>query len=171
MFFIISQSLLKLMSIKSVMSSNHLTLCLPFSSCLQSFPASRSFPVSWLLASSGQSIGASVSPSVLPMNIQGWFPLGWTRLTSLLSKGLSGVFSSTTACVLSNLCVIETLTPKVMVLGGRTSGVMRLQGWKLHECDQCPDRGLREPALSLPREGTGKAPSVDWEAGPHQTPD
>ena len=92
-------------------------------------------------------------------------------MTSVLSKGLSGVFSSTTARVLSNLCVIETLTPKVMVLGGRTSGVMRLQGWKLHECDQCPVRGLREPALSLPREGTGKAPSVDREASPHQTPD
>ena len=66
-----------------------------FSSCLQSFPASRSFPMSWLLALGGQSIGGSASASVLPMNIQGWFPLGWTGLTSLLSKGLK-VFSSTT---------------------------------------------------------------------------
>ena len=105
------------------------------------------------------------------MYTQDLLPLGLTGFIAMLSKGLSGVFSSTTACVLSNLCVIETLTPKVMVLGGRTSGVVRLQGWKLHECDQCPDRGLREPALSLPREGTGKAPSVDWEAGSHQTPD
>ena len=69
---------------------------LPFSSCLQSFPASGSFPMNWLFASGGQSIGASTSVSVLPMNIQGWFPLGLTGLISLLSKGLSRVFSSTT---------------------------------------------------------------------------
>ena len=67
----------------------------PFSSCLQSFPASRSFPVSWLLTSGGQSTGASASASVLPMNIQGWFPLGLTSLISLQSKGLSRVFSYT----------------------------------------------------------------------------
>ena len=68
----------------------------PFSSCPQSFPAWGSFPVSWLSTSGGQSIGASALASVLPMNIQGWFPLGWTGLISLLSKGLSRVFSSTT---------------------------------------------------------------------------
>ena len=62
-------------------------------SCLQSFPASGSFPVSRLFTSSGQSIGASAS--VLPMNIQGWFPLGLTGLISLKSKGLSRVFSNT----------------------------------------------------------------------------
>ena len=56
----------------------------------------ESFPVSQLFASGGQNIGASASASVLPMNIQDWFPLGWTDLISLLSKGLSGVFSSTT---------------------------------------------------------------------------
>ena len=67
-----------------------------FSSCLQSFPASGSFPVSWLFASAGQSIGALASASVLLMNIQGWFPLGWTCLISLQSKGLSRVFSSIT---------------------------------------------------------------------------
>ena len=61
----------------------------PFSFCLQSFPASRSFPISWLLASGGQSIGASVSTSVSPTNIQSWFPLGFTGLMSLQSKGLS----------------------------------------------------------------------------------
>ena len=65
-----------------------------FFSCLQSFPASVSFPMSWLFASGGQSIGAS--GSVLPMNIQDWFPLGWTGWISLQSKGLSRVFSSTT---------------------------------------------------------------------------
>ena len=69
----------------------------PFSSCLQSSPASGSFPMSQFFASGGQSIGASASASVLPMNIQGWFPfLGMTRLISLHSKGLSRVFSSIT---------------------------------------------------------------------------
>ena len=65
-----------------------------FSSCLQSFPASGSFLMSWLFASGGQSIGVSASASVLPMNIQDWFPLGLTGLI-LLSKGLSRIFSST----------------------------------------------------------------------------
>ena len=69
-----------------------------FSSCLQSFPESGSFPVSPFLASGGQSIGASASASVFPLNIQGWFPLGWTGWISLKSKGLSRVFSSTTTC-------------------------------------------------------------------------
>ena len=64
-----------------------------FSSCPQSFPASGSFPVSQFFASGGQSIGAS--SSVLPMNIQDRFPLGWTSLISLQSKGLSRIFSST----------------------------------------------------------------------------
>jgi len=67
----------------------------PFSSCSQSFPASGSFTVSWLFASDGQNIVASVSVSVLLMNIQGWFSLELTGLLSLLSKGLSRVFSST----------------------------------------------------------------------------
>ena len=65
----------------------------PFSVCLQSFPASGSFPVSWLFTTGGQSTGASAS--VLPMNIQGRFPLGWTGWISLQSKGLSRIFSST----------------------------------------------------------------------------
>ena len=69
---------------------------IPFSFCLQSFPASRSFPVSQFFPSGGQSIGTSTSASVLPMNIQDWFPLGLTDLISLLSKGLSRVFYSTT---------------------------------------------------------------------------
>ena len=68
----------------------------PFSSLLQSFPASGSFPMSQFFTSGGQSFGASTSASVLPMNIQGWFPLGWTGWISLQSKGLSRVFSSTT---------------------------------------------------------------------------
>ena len=67
-----------------------------FSSCPQSFPASGSFPVSQLFASGDQSIGASASASVLPVDVQDWLPLGLTGLISLLSKWLSRVFSSTT---------------------------------------------------------------------------
>ena len=70
---------------------------IPFSSCLQSFSASGSFPVSWFFASASQSIGTSASATVLPMNIQGWlFPLGLTGLISLQFKGLSRVYSSIT---------------------------------------------------------------------------
>ena len=69
---------------------------IPFSSHLQSFPASGSFPMSQFFTSGGQSIGVSGSTSVLPMNIQDWFPLGWTGWISLQSKGLSRVFSNTT---------------------------------------------------------------------------
>ena len=68
----------------------------PFSSCPQSFPESGSFSVSQFFASGGQSIGVSVSTSILPMNIQDWFLLGWTGWISLQSKGLSRVFSNTT---------------------------------------------------------------------------
>ena len=67
-----------------------------FSSCPQSFPGSGSFPMSQLFTSGGQSVETSTSPSVLPMNIKGWFPLELTDLISLLSKGLSRVFFSTT---------------------------------------------------------------------------
>ena len=68
----------------------------PFSSCLQSFPASGSFQMSQLFTSGCQSIGASASTPVLPMNIQNCFPFGWTGLISLQSKGFSRVFSNTT---------------------------------------------------------------------------
>ena len=68
----------------------------PFSACPQSFPASGYFQMSQLFAWGGQSIGVSASASVLPMNIQDWFPLGWTGWISLQSKGLSRVFSNTT---------------------------------------------------------------------------
>ena len=75
-----SRSPPKLMSIESVMPFNHLV---PFSSCPQYFPASRAFQMSQLFASGGQSIGASASTSVRPMNTQDWFPLGWTGWISL----------------------------------------------------------------------------------------
>ena len=73
-----------------------ISFSIPFSSCLQSFLASGSFPMSQLFASGGQSIGVSVSASVFPLIIQGWFPLGWTGWLSMQSKGLSRVFSNTT---------------------------------------------------------------------------
>ena len=69
---------------------------IPFSSRLQSFPTSGSFPMSQFFTSCGQSSGVSASASVLPMNIQDWFPLGWTGWIFLQSKGLSKVFSNTT---------------------------------------------------------------------------
>ena len=69
---------------------------IPFSSCPQSLPASESFPMSQLFSSGGQSIRVSASASVLPMNTQDWFPLGWIGWISLQSKGLSRVFSNTT---------------------------------------------------------------------------
>ena len=87
-----SRGLLKLMSIESVMPSNHLILCCPLL-LLLSFMVLSNWSV---FASGGQSIGVSASISVLPMNIQDWFPLGWTGWTSLMSKGLSRVFSNTT---------------------------------------------------------------------------
>ena len=94
--FTISRRLFKFVSIEAVMLSNHLILCHPLLLFLQSFPASRSFPMNSLFTSGDQSIGALVSASVLPMNIQVWFPLGWNGWISLQSKRLSRVFSNTT---------------------------------------------------------------------------
>ena len=68
---------------------------IPFSSCLQSFPVLGSFPMRQFFTSRGQSIGVSASASVFPMNIEDWFPLGFTGLISLLSNGLSKIFSNT----------------------------------------------------------------------------
>jgi len=90
-----SKSLLKLIFIELVMPSISSSV-VPFSSSLQSFPASGSFPISQFFTSGGQSIGVSAWASVLPMNIQDWFPLGWTGWISLQSKWLSRVFSNTT---------------------------------------------------------------------------
>ena len=89
-----SRSLLKLMSHELVMPSNRLTLS--SSSRLQSFPASGSFQMGQFFTLGGQSRGVSASTSVLPMNIQDWFPWGWAGWISLQSKGLSRVFSHTT---------------------------------------------------------------------------
>ena len=91
----ISQSLLQFMSIESMIPSTISFCVTPFSSCLQSFPASGSFLMSQLFASDGQRTGASASASVLPVNIQDWFPLGLTGWIFLLSKWCSRVFSNT----------------------------------------------------------------------------
>ena len=111
--FTISQSLLRLMSIELVMQSNHLILVILFFSCLQSFPASGSFPVSEFFASGGQSIGASASTSVLPMNIQSWFPLGLIGLISLQSKWLSKVSSNTTVLKYQLVIMVEVYFQKL----------------------------------------------------------
>ena len=93
--FTISQSLLKLMSIESMMPSNPLVLCHPLLLWPSIFPSIRVFSSESTLLIGGQSIGASASASVLPVNIQDWFPLGWTGWISLQSKGLSRVFFNT----------------------------------------------------------------------------
>ena len=91
-----SQSLLKLISIKWWCHPTQLVSVITFSSNLQFFPASGSFQMSQFFTSGGQSIEVSASASVLPMNSQDWFALGWTGWISLQSKGLSRVFSNTT---------------------------------------------------------------------------
>ena len=83
-------------NISSVAESPTISFSVVPFSCLQSFPAVGSFQMSQFFASGGQSIGVSASTSVLPMNIQDWFPLGWTGWISLQSKGLSRVFSNPT---------------------------------------------------------------------------
>ena len=101
----------------------------PFSSCPQTFLASGSFPMSQLLISGDQSIGVSVSASVLPMNIYDWFPLGFTGLIPLLSKGLSRVFSSTTVWKHQN---ISSLTLSLLYGPSLTSVH---DYWKNHSFD------------------------------------
>ena len=92
----ISWSLLKLMSIESVMPSNHLILCCPLLLPPSIFPSIRVFTMSQFFVSDGQSTGVSTSASVLPMNVLDWFPLGWTGWIYLQSKGLSRVFPNIT---------------------------------------------------------------------------
>ena len=94
--FTVSLSLLKLMSIESVMPSNHLILCRPLLLLSSVFPSIRVCLMSRLFPLGGQSIGASASASVLPMNNQCWFNLGWTGLISVMANRLSTAFSNTT---------------------------------------------------------------------------
>ena len=105
------QNLLKLMPIKLVIMSNHLILCRPFSSCLQSFPmtfSQWSFPMTQFFTSGGQSIWVSGSALILRTIIQDWFPLGLTGFISLQSKGLSRVFSNT--IVQKHQCFVSQLS-------------------------------------------------------------
>ena len=122
--FIVSFSLLELMSIELVMLYHHLILCYPFLLLPSSFPASESFPMSQLFASGGQSTAISASASVLPMNSQDWFALGLTGLFSLHSKGLSrnlqchnlkvsllyAIYSSTYYYIIYSYCKLEIWT-------------------------------------------------------------
>ena len=103
-----SQSLLRLMSTESVMPLNHLILCHPLLLLPSIFPALGSFQMSQFFTSGGQSIGVSASASILPMNIQDWFPLERTGWISLRSKGLSRVFSSTWA---TRECCVTLMSP------------------------------------------------------------
>ena len=99
----------------------------PFSSCLQSFLASEFFPVSQFFASGGQSIGVSAWTSVLPMNSQDWFPLGWSGWISLQSKGLSRVFSNTTVQSINSLALSFLHRPTLTSIHDY---------WKNHSFDQ-----------------------------------
>ena len=104
-------SMPKFMSIASVMPYNSLILCHSLHLCIQSFPASGSFPMSWLFASCGQSTRASASASVLPVSIQGWFPLRLTGFISLLSKVFSRVFTAPQFKSISSLALSFLYAP------------------------------------------------------------
>ena len=107
----------------------HLTISssvIPIFTCLQSFPASGSFPMSQLFVSGGQSIGVSALTSVLPMNIQDWSPLGWTGWISLQSKGLSRVFSNTT---------VQTINSSVLSFLYSPTLTSMHDYWKNHSLD------------------------------------
>ena len=106
----------------------HLTVSssiVPFSSCLQSFPASGSFPMTQFFASGGQSIGVSVSTSVLPLNTQDWFPLEWTGWISLQSKGLSRVFSNTKVSILQHSAFFIVQLSHPYMTTGKTIALTR----------------------------------------------
>ena len=124
--FIISLSLFKHMFIESMMPSRHLILCHPLLLLPSIFPCIRIFLMSRLFTSVGESIEALASASVLPMNIQGWFPLGLTGLISLLSKGLSRVFSNTTVQSIISLALSFLYGPTLTSLNDY---------WKNHSFD------------------------------------
>ena len=127
--FTISQSLLKFMSTEPVTLTISSSATV-FSFCLESFPASGSFRLNWLFTSSGQNIESSASASVLPMNIQGWFPLRLTGLVFLMSKGLSRVFSSTTV-------------GKHQLFGAQPSLLSRRRWWRTGKPGMQQSTGLR----------------------------
>ena len=98
---------------------------MPFSSCLQSFPASGSFPMNQLFASGGQIFGVAASTSILPMNTQDWSPLGWTGWISLQSKGLSRVFSSSKASILQHSAFFIVHLSHPYMTNGKTIALTR----------------------------------------------
>ena len=106
----------------------------PFSSCLQSFPASESFPISQFFASGGQSTGVSASASVLSKNIQDWFPLGLTGWISLLSKELSRLFSNTT--VQKNHHSSKRINPLMLSFLYSLTLISIHDHWKNHSLDR-----------------------------------
>ena len=125
---------------KSVMPSYHLILCRPLLLLPSIFPSIGSFPVSQFFASGGQSIGVSALASVLPMNTQDWFPLGWTGWISLQSKGLSRVFFNTFSnntpfctCYLFSWCpqVSHSAFPDLSFLICMQKGLTRCLLWLL----------------------------------------
>ena len=118
------RGLLNLMPIELVMPSNHLILCCPLLLLPLIFPSIRSFPLNEFFPSGGQSIGASAS--VLPMNIQDWFPLGWTGCISLQSKGLSRVFSNSTVKSINSSALSLLYDPTLKSI---------LDYWKIHSFD------------------------------------
>ena len=113
-----SRSLLKVTSIESVILSNISSSVVPFSSHLQSFPASRTFPVSQFFTSSDQNIRASALASVLPVNIQDWLPLQLTDLISFQFKGLSRVFSNTKIKSINSLALSFLYSPTLTSICG-----------------------------------------------------
>ena len=132
----------------------------PFSSCPQSFSASESFPMSQFFESGGQSIGVSASASVLPMNIQSWFPLGWTGLISLLSKGHSSLLqdhSSRTSVLQCSAFFMVQLSPFLeawIFPSGLGEEFPSLWGGVWFR----PEEGLGEPERAGDLKQTGKFP-------------
>ena len=121
-----SQNLLKLMYVESVMPSNHLILCRPLLPP-SVFPSIRVIQISQCFASGGQSIGVSASTSVLSMNIQDWFPLGWTGWISLHSKGLKSLLQqhSSKASVLQHSAFFTVQLSHPYMTTGKTIALTR----------------------------------------------
>ena len=138
----------------------------PFSSCPQVFPSIRSFSVNRLFTLGGQSFGASVSASVLPMSIWGWFPLGLTGVISLQSKGLSRVFSSTTmqkhqffGTQPSSLFMVQL--SHLYMTTGKNTGLQTLGGSDSKEFScNAGDPGLFLGSGRFPGEGNGYTPVI-----------
>ena len=120
-----SRNLLKLISIETVIPSNNLILCCPLLLLPSIFPSIKVFPVSYFFPSGGHSIGVSASASVLPVNIQHWFPLGWTGWISLQPKGLSRVFSTPQFKSINSSVLSFLYSPSLYMTTGKTIALTR----------------------------------------------